>query len=164
MPPSLACRLPEKRNERTVAAVQRSLELPGTRTRSGNRWQGPPPIGRRARTASMCPESMGARSASPIQDTQSSRSPTLRCPVHRTTARSARFPSTNWFEAHGIGRREFKVMQVEAPQFVGATRATSQKASLQHAPSSMSVRMSASSNALTVWPVGLPASQTPFGV
>ena len=70
----------------------------------------------------------------------------------------------HWFEAHGIGRREFKVTQVEAPQLVGATRATSQNASLQHAPSSMSVRMSASSSALTVWPVGLPASQTPFGV
>ena len=44
------------------------------------------------------------------------------------------------------------------------TRATSQNTSLQHAPSSMSVRMSASRSALTVWPVGLAESQTPFGV
>ena len=45
-----------------------------------------------------------------------------------------------------------------------ARRATSQKASLQHAPSSMSVRMSASRSALTVCPVGLAESQVPFGV
>ena len=45
-----------------------------------------------------------------------------------------------------------------------ATRTTSQNASLQHAPSSISVRMSASRSALTVWPVGLAESQTPFGV
>ena len=55
-------------------------------------------------------------------------------------------------------------MRVRAPQSVQATRATSQNASLQHAPSSMSVRMSASRSALTVWPVGLPDSHTPLGV
>ena len=33
----------------------------GIRTRSGNRWQGPPHIGMRAPTASMCPESLTRR-------------------------------------------------------------------------------------------------------
>ena len=42
--------------------------------------------------------------------------------------------------------------------------ATSQNASLQQAPSSMSVRMSASRSALTVCPAGLADSHTPFGV